>query len=94
VLRALASVGVFAEDGHGRFALTPLTATLRSDVPGSLRAWATLQLGGEHYQLETLLEKKKSGTFSSQEDREYKAICDLDTALSWLNRLAREEQNH
>jgi len=40
VLRALASVGVFAEDEHGRFALTPLAATLRSDVPGSLRAFA------------------------------------------------------
>ncbi len=50
VLRALASVGVFAEDEHGRFALTPLAATLRSDVPGSLRAWAIVQLGGEHYQ--------------------------------------------
>ena len=45
-------------------------------------------------QLETLLEKKKSGTLSPQEDREYKAICDLDNALSWLNRLARQEQNH
>ncbi len=50
VLRALASVGVFAEDEHGRFALTPLATTLRSDVPGSLRAWAIVQLGGEHYQ--------------------------------------------
>ena len=45
-------------------------------------------------QLETLLEKKKSDTLSPQEDREYQAICDLDTALSWLNRLARKEQNH
>jgi ubiquinone/menaquinone biosynthesis C-methylase UbiE len=50
VLRALASVGVFAEDEHGRFALTPLATTLRSDVPGSLRAWAIVQLGEEHYQ--------------------------------------------
>jgi DNA-binding IclR family transcriptional regulator len=49
VLRALASVGVFAEDDRGRFALTPLAATLRSDGPGSLRAWATVQLGEDHY---------------------------------------------
>lgn len=49
VLRALASVGVFAEDGNGRFALTPLAATLQSDVPGSLRAFATVELGEEHY---------------------------------------------
>ena len=50
VLRALASVGVFAEDDRGRFTLTPLAATLRSDGPGSLRAWATVQLGEDHYQ--------------------------------------------
>ena len=50
VLRALASVGVFAEDEQGRFALTPLGATLQTGVPGSLRAWATVQLGEDHYQ--------------------------------------------
>src|SRR5258708_5740546 len=50
VLRALASVGVFAEDEQGRFALTPLGATLQTDVPGSLQAWATVQLGEDHYQ--------------------------------------------
>lgn len=37
LLRAAASVGVFAEDEGGRFALTPLAETLRSDVPGSMR---------------------------------------------------------
>ena len=42
VLRALASVGVFAETKGGRFKLTPLAATLRSDVPGSMRAWAIM----------------------------------------------------
>jgi len=50
VLRALASESIFAEDGQGRFALTPIAATLRNDVPGSLRAWAILVLGEEHYQ--------------------------------------------
>jgi ubiquinone/menaquinone biosynthesis C-methylase UbiE len=49
ILRALANAGVFAEDEDGRFALTPLGASLRSNVPGSLRAFARLHLGGEHY---------------------------------------------
>jgi hypothetical protein len=49
LLRALASVGVLAEDEHGRFALTPLAATLRTDVPGSLRAFAIAELGEDHY---------------------------------------------
>ncbi len=49
VLRALASVGVFHEDGKRAFALTPLAETLRTDAPGSLRAFATVELGEEHY---------------------------------------------
>jgi hypothetical protein len=48
-LRALASVGVFADDGQGRFAQTPLSETLRSDTPGSLRAMAMVELGQEHF---------------------------------------------
>ncbi|MET8827915.1 methyltransferase [Streptomyces sp. NPDC004610] len=36
-LRALASVGVFTEVEPETFGLTPLAATLRSDVPGSMR---------------------------------------------------------
>ena len=46
VLRALASVGVFAEDADGRFCLTPLAEPLRSDAPGSVRAFA-IMLGEE-----------------------------------------------
>jgi len=42
VLRALASVGVFAEDARGRFRLTPLAQTLRADRPGSLRDFALM----------------------------------------------------
>jgi hypothetical protein len=42
VLRALASIGVFAEDEYGRFSLTPLADTLRSDQVGSLRGMAQL----------------------------------------------------
>ncbi|MEV6276736.1 methyltransferase [Nocardia sp. NPDC051832] len=37
VLRAAASIGVFAEDAAGRFGLTETARWLRSDVPGSLR---------------------------------------------------------
>ena len=48
-LRALASVGVFADDGQGRFVQTTLSETLRSDAPGSLRAMAIVELGQEHF---------------------------------------------
>jgi hypothetical protein len=48
LLRGLASVGVFAEDGLHRFGLTPLADCLRSDVPGSRRAMA-IMAGEEHY---------------------------------------------
>jgi SAM-dependent methyltransferase len=48
VLRALASVGVFAEDDRGRFGLTPLAACLRKDVPGSQWAMAVM-MGEEHF---------------------------------------------
>ncbi len=40
VLRALASVGVFAEQADGKFGQTTLSEFLRSDVPGSLRGVA------------------------------------------------------
>lgn len=42
VLRALASVGVFAETKDKRFKLTPLAATLQKAIPGSMRAAALL----------------------------------------------------
>jgi hypothetical protein len=38
VMRAIASVGVFAENTDGRFGQTGLSEYLRTDVPGSLRA--------------------------------------------------------
>jgi hypothetical protein len=49
LLRGLASLGVFAEDGQHRFALTPLAQCLRTDVPGSQRSLA-IMAGEEHYQ--------------------------------------------
>ena len=62
VLRALDSVGVFAEDDKGRFALTPLGATLRTDVPGSLRYFAIEELGENHYPAwEKVLHSVKTG---------------------------------
>jgi hypothetical protein len=42
VLRALGDVGVVVELENRHFALTPLGEVLRSDVPGSLRGWATM----------------------------------------------------
>src|SRR6516164_7408386 len=42
LLRALASLGIFAETQGGRFALTPLAECLRSDVPDSIRNWARM----------------------------------------------------
>jgi ubiquinone/menaquinone biosynthesis C-methylase UbiE len=48
LLRALASVGVFAEDEQARFRNTPLSECLRSDVAGSQRALA-IMCGEEHY---------------------------------------------
>jgi len=39
LLRALASVGVFTEVKQRHFALTPLAAGLRTDVPGTLNAY-------------------------------------------------------
>jgi SAM-dependent methyltransferase len=45
VLRLLASVGVFAEQENGSFALTPLSEYLRADVPWSMRAAVMLFAG-------------------------------------------------
>ena len=37
VLRSLAGIGVFTSDGEGRFRLTPMGETLRSDHPSAMR---------------------------------------------------------
>lgn len=49
LLRALASVGVFAEGEGGTFSLTPLAEGLRSDLPATQHAMAVM-MGEEHYQ--------------------------------------------
>jgi hypothetical protein len=59
VLRALASIGIFAEDEDGRFRLTPLAETLRDD--SGQRAYARLH-GAELYQSwSRLLESVRTG---------------------------------
>lgn len=50
LLRALASVGVFAETTPGTFRLTPTAELLRSDAEGSQRALA-LMMGEEQYEV-------------------------------------------
>jgi SAM-dependent methyltransferase len=50
LLRALAGLGVFAQDDDGRFRLTPLAELLRVDAPDSMRA-SILNLGGVGYRL-------------------------------------------
>ena len=42
LLRALASLGIFAESKGRRFKLTPLAATLQTGVPNSMHAWAMM----------------------------------------------------
>ncbi len=42
LLRALTSLGVFAEDARGRFQQTELSGTLRRSSPQSMRPWAVL----------------------------------------------------
>src|SRR5688500_3275553 len=42
LLRALSSLGIFTEDAPGRYRQTPLSDTLRSDHPQSIRRWAMM----------------------------------------------------
>jgi O-methyltransferase domain/Dimerisation domain len=61
LLRGIASVGVFAEEGLGRFALTPLAALLLTDIRESWRAaaimngepWTWLPWGDLLYSIKT-----------------------------------------
>lgn len=50
LLRALASVGIFAETDSQTFTLTPMANLLRSDVEGSQRSLA-IMMCEEHYQV-------------------------------------------
>ena len=50
LLRALTTVGLLIEEPGRRFSLTELGDTLRSDAPGSMRAW--VEFCGDPYYLE------------------------------------------
>ena len=47
VLRALTAIGVLHESRERSYSLTQLGITLRSDVPGSMRAWVLLALSDD-----------------------------------------------
>ena len=49
LLRALATIGLLAEDDRKGFRLTEVGALLREDHPYSLKAMALLEEGSEHY---------------------------------------------
>ena len=42
IMRALTSIGIFAESGPGHFQLTPLAELLRTDLPDSMRDFAIM----------------------------------------------------
>jgi hypothetical protein len=56
LLRALSGTGVFAEDGDGRFFLTPLGDVMRTDSPDSVRAGLLLAGRDFHWGSWTRLE--------------------------------------
>src|SRR2546428_7607064 len=63
ILRALTTLGVFAEDTDGRFRHTDLSQTLRAGHPESVRAWALML--GAHFvwrPLGDLYESVRTGT--------------------------------
>lgn len=49
VMGALASIGVFAEPEPQRFAITPMSALLKSGLPGNLRDFARMQGARWHW---------------------------------------------
>ena len=49
IMRALTSAGVFKRESDDRFVLTPLSETLVTGVPGSVRWFIISELGQEHY---------------------------------------------
>ena len=63
ILRALTTLGVFAEDADGRFRHTDVSQTLRAGHPESVRAWALML--GAHFvwrPLGDLYESVRTGT--------------------------------
>jgi hypothetical protein len=60
------------------------------NVEGALVLRASQKL---QEQFEDLLAKHKTGFLSPEESEQYDAICELDDALSWINRLARSAKS-
>jgi hypothetical protein len=61
LLRALAGTGVFVQNEQGEFANTPLSETLKEDVPGSMKAMAQAQLGDHFKAWGNLIYSLKAG---------------------------------
>ena len=60
-LRALASVGLFAEINAGQFALTPMAGLLQSDVPNSMRALSIMYCEEQYRAWGDLLQSVRTG---------------------------------
>ena len=60
-LRALASVGVFAEINEGQFALTPMAGLLQSNVPNSMRALAIMYCEEQYRAWGDVLQSVRTG---------------------------------
>lgn len=85
MLRALASVGVFAEDDDRRFALTPLGDCLRSDAPEPVDGWAAFIGRPYHWQAwSEMLHSVKTGENAFQH---------LHGTDVWTYRASRPEEN-
>lgn len=61
LLRALASVGIFAEEDGKRFTLTPLAEPLRSDFAGSQRSLALMMGDAQYWAWGNLSDTVKTG---------------------------------
>ncbi len=64
MMRALASVEIFRENEKGEFTNTVLSETLKSDVPGSMKAMAIAQLGDHYNAWGNLLYSIKTGNIA------------------------------
>ena len=81
---------VFAREKPERWAHLIPDGAVSVEAEGSglvLRASRQLQ-----ERFEQLLSVRKAGGLTREETEEYEAICDLDAALSWLNRTLRGAQ--
>jgi hypothetical protein len=61
LVRTLASLGVFADAGEGRYALTPLGRTLVSDAPGSMRDLALMWMETHYAAFGRLVDGVRTG---------------------------------